>query len=106
RSMEGFFAIDQPNVEIVAVKPVTNNAVRGEVSASPLDPPINKAFILRLQEFAGKPVNVRVKLPVEIRSATLVNLTEQKVLGSIAGLVPLTVDLKPFETATIRIEVK
>lgn len=106
RPMAGFFAVDQPNVEIVAVKPATNNVVRGDVSASPLDPPGNKAFILRLQEFAGKTVKVAVKLPVRVRSAALLNLTEQKVLGSLPSLDPLTINLKPYETATIRIEIE
>jgi len=104
RPMESFFAVDQPNVEIVAVKLATDPVVRGEVSASPLDPPINKAFIIRLQEFTGKGVTVKVSLPVKIHSATLMNLTEQNVVATISRIAPLTVDLNPYETATIRIE--
>jgi len=107
RSEQGFFAVDQPNVEIVVVKPATDQTVRGEVSASPLDPPMNKAFIIRLQEFAGKAARVRVSLPATIRwSASLMNTTELKVVGSVSNIAPLTVDLKPYETATIRVEIK
>lgn len=104
--VESFFAVDQPNVEIVSIMPATDNTVRGEVSASPLDPPVNKAFIIRLQEFAGKAVRAKVKLPVRIRAATLLNLTEQKVLGTAVAVDPLTVDLEPYQTETIRIEIE
>ena len=37
-----FFAIDQPNVQITTVKMFSDNIVKGEVSANPLVPPVNK----------------------------------------------------------------
>lgn len=101
----GFFGIDKPNVEIVVVKPIADSVVRGEVSASPLDPPINKTFVIRLQEFAGKATAVKLSLPVKVRAAAYLNLTENATLGSVSQIDPLTVDLKPFETATIRIDI-
>ncbi|MCC7307553.1 MAG: hypothetical protein IT173_08300 [Acidobacteria bacterium] len=102
-SKEGYFAIDQPNVEIVTVKPAANNSARGDVSASPLDPPINKTFVIRVQEFAGKKTSATITLPAKIRSATMVDLTESKVLGDIAQISPLTITLQPYQTATIRV---
>jgi hypothetical protein len=101
-----FFAVDQPNVEIVVVKTVSENVIRGEVSSAPLNPPVNKAFIIRLQEFSGKGSTARISLPVAVKSASLLNLTEDKVLRQINLVSPLTIELKPFETATIRIEVE
>ena len=101
-----FFSVDQPNVEIVVVKPVSDNVVHGEVSASPLDPPINKAFIIRLQEFTGKATTVRVGLPAKVKSASLVNLTEDRVLNDVTSTAPLTINMRPFETATVRVEIE
>jgi len=47
---EAFFAVSQPNVDIVVVKPFSDNVIRGEVSAAPLDPNANRVFTIRLQE--------------------------------------------------------
>jgi hypothetical protein len=80
--------------------------VRGEVSATPLDPQLNKVFVIRLQEFAGKSVTAQLNLPAKIKSAAIVNLTESKVLQALTKLAPLTVDLKPFETKTIKFEIE
>ncbi|MEP6922878.1 MAG: glycosyl hydrolase-related protein [Pyrinomonadaceae bacterium] len=102
----GFFSLNQPNVEIVAVKPISDSVIRGEVSATPLDPQTNKVFIIRLQEFAGQITTAQINLPVKIKSASLVNLTEDKVLQNIGQIAPLTVNLKPFETATIKFEIE
>lgn len=103
---QGFFAVDQPNVQIVAVKPLAENVIRGEVSSAPLNPKVNKIFIVRLQEFAGRSANVKIDLPVKVKSATLVNITENVVLGKIAEIAPLTVAMKPYQTATIKIEIE
>ncbi|MBS1796851.1 MAG: hypothetical protein JSS81_23700 [Acidobacteria bacterium] len=105
-STASFFAVDQPNVEIVAVKSLSDSVVRGEVSATPLDPQLNKVFVVRLQEFAGRATTARVTLPVRIKSAAVVNLTETAELQKITSLAPLSVELKPFETKTIRFEVE
>ena len=101
-----FFSVDQPNVQIVTVKPFSDTIIRGEVSAAPLDPQVNKMFVIRLQEFAGRAANARVSLPVKVKSASLVNLTENKVLGAIYQTAPLTVSMKPYETATIKVEIE
>ena len=101
-----FFSVDQPNVQIVTVKPFSDTIIRGEVSAAPLDPQVNKMFVIRLQEFAGRAANARVSLPVKVKSASLVNLTENKVLGAISQTAPLTVSMKPYETATIKVEIE
>jgi hypothetical protein len=101
-----FFSVDRPNVQIVTVKSLTENVIRGEVSANPLNPPVTKVFVIRLQEFAGRGGSVRVAVPAKIRSATMMNLTESEELGRIAVTAPLTVNLKPFEAATVRIEIE
>ncbi len=101
-----FFSVSQPNVQIVVVKPVSDSVVRGEVSATPLDPQTNKVFIVRLQEFVGRATAAQINLPVKIKSAARVNLTEDKVLQNLTEIAPLTVNLKPFETATIKIEIE
>ena len=101
-----FFSVDQPNVEIVVVKPLADTTIRGEVSASPLDPPVNKAFVMRLQEFSGKATTVKVAIPARVKVAALLNLTEDRVLSEIKQTSPLTVELKPYETATIRMDIE
>jgi hypothetical protein len=103
---DSFFGINQPNVEITTVKTVSDSVVRGEVSATPLDPQLNRVFVIRLQEFAGRPATATVVLPVRIKSAAIVNLTESVTLQNITKLAPLTVELKPFETKTIRFEIE
>lgn len=102
----GFFNINAPNVQIVTVKTISDSVVRGEVSAAPLDPQLNKIFVIRLQEFIGKPSTAQINLPVKIKSAQVLNLTESKVLQNITNINPLTVELKPFETKTVRFEIE
>ena len=101
-----FFSVDQPNVQIVAIKTLAENVIRGEVSSAPLNPPVNKVFIVRLQEFAGRGVSVQVNVPARVRSAALMNLTESVELGKIAAIAPLTVQMRPYEAATVRIEIE
>jgi hypothetical protein len=103
---DSFFSIDAPNVQITTVKTISDAVVRGEVSATPLDPQINKIFVIRLQEFSGKATTARISLPVRIKSASIMNLTEDKILAPVSQPVPLTVNLKPFETLTIKIEIE
>jgi alpha-mannosidase len=100
-----YFSVDQPNVEIVTIKPVADTTIHGEVSASPLDPKANRFFVIRLQEFAGRAATVQLATPVRVRAAALLNLTEDRVLQSISTVSPLTVTVKPYETVTLRIEI-
>lgn len=101
-----FFSINQPNVEIVTIKPIFASVNHGEVGASPLDPQINKVFVVRLQEFTGKATTAQINLPVKIKSAAMLNLTEDKITQNLTNIAPLTVNLKPFETATVKIEIE
>lgn len=104
--VRSFFSVNQPNVEIITVKPWFTSTSHGEVGASPLNPQPNKIFVVRLQEFTGKATTANINLPVKIKSAQMVNLTEDKVLQNISSIAPLTVNLKPFETATVKIEIE
>lgn len=104
-SQRSFFAVNQPNVEIVTVKPLSDSSVKGEVSSTPLNPQRNTVFILRLQEFAGRASAVQISMPVNVRAAALMNLTEDKITQNISQLAPLTINLKPYQTATLRIEI-
>lgn len=101
-----FFNIDQPNVQIITVKSLSDSTIRGEVSATPLDPQINKVFVIRLQEFAGKSATAKINLPVKIKSAQIMNLTESAVLQNVNNISPVTVEMKPFETKTIKFEIE
>ncbi len=101
-----FFSVNQPNMQIVAVKTLSDSVVRGEVSATPLDPQINKVFIIRLQEFAGRAANAQITVPARVKSAAIVNLTEDVTLQNLTQIAPLTVALKPFETKTVRFEIE
>ena len=101
-----FFSVDQPNVDIVTVKPFSDSVIRGEVSAAPLNPQSNKIFVIRLQEFAGNASTVKVSLPAGIKSASLVSLTEDKILQTISQLAPLTIEMRPYQTATVKFEME
>jgi hypothetical protein len=101
-----FFSIDKPNVDIVTVKALSENAIHGEVTSDPLNPKVNKVFIVRLQEFAGRASDVTISLPVKIRAASIMNITEQVELKKLTDLSPLRVSLKPFECATVRVEIE
>lgn len=101
-----YFRIDQPNVQIVDVKTLSDSTVRGEVSATPLDPQMSKIYVMRLQEFAGKASSVRINLPTKIKAAEIVNLTESKTLQKLTKISPMTVEMKPFETKTIKFEIE
>lgn len=101
-----FFSVDKPNVQIVTVKTQAENVIRGEVSSAPLNPPVNKIFVIRLQEFSGKGGPVAVSVPAKVRTAVLMNLTESVEIGRVEKLDPLTVNIKPFEAATVRIEIE
>lgn len=102
----GFFSVDQPNVQIVVVKTLTESVVRGEVTSAPLNPKVSKVFVIRLQEFAGRNSSVTVNVPARIKSATLMNLTESVELGKITEASPVTVSLRPYECATVKIEIE
>ena len=99
-----FFTVDQPNVAIVVVKTLTEGVVRGEVTSAPLNPRVNKAFVVRLQEFAGRAGMVTIDLPVTVRAASVMNITEEKTIAPLTQLSPLRVDVKPYQTLTIKIE--
>ena len=69
-------------------------------------PPFFKSFIIRLQEFTGRAATVKISVPATIKSAMLMNITESVDLGNISDVSPLTVTLRPFECATVRIEIE
>jgi hypothetical protein len=106
QAVRGFFSIDQPNVEIVVVKTLTESTFRGEVTSAPLSPKVNKVYIVRLQEFAGRGATVQISIPATIKAASLMNITENIELRKITDIAPLKVTLKPYECATVRIEIE
>lgn len=101
-----FFSLDRPNVEITTVKPITENVIRGEVTSAPLNPQVNKVFIVRLQEFAGRGGDVRVNVPAAVRTAAKMSMTEDRVIQTVGSVSPLTVKVLPYETVTLRIEIE
>jgi len=105
-SERGYFAINQPNVDIVTVKQFADASAHGEVSANPLDPRINRVFVVRLQEFAGRQTTAELTTPVKVRSAAVLNQTEDRVLENVSKFSPVIVKLKPYETLTLRIEIE
>ncbi len=101
-----YFSVDQPNVQIVMVKPLADSIIKGEVSSAPLNPKPNKLFAIRLQEFAGRGGDVRIQLPGKIKSASIVSLTEDREISKVSQIEPLTVAIKPYQTLTVKIEVE
>ena len=105
--MQGsYFSVDQPNVQIVTVKPLADSIIKGEVSSAPLNPKPNKLFAIRLQEFAGRAVNVRISLPVKIKNASIVSLTEDREISKVSQIAPLTVAINPYQTLTVKVEIE
>lgn len=105
-SARSYFSIDQPNVQIVTVKPLAESSVRGEVSSNPLPPRHDKIYIIRLQEFAGKAATAKISLPSVVKKASIVSLTEDREIGNITQTQPLTISIKPFQTLTVKVEVE
>lgn len=101
-----FFSVDRPNVQIVTVKPLADSIIRGEVSSAPLNPKPNKHFAIRLQEFAGRGGDVRVILPRQVRSASIVSLTEDREISKVSQIAPLVVTIKPYQTLTVKVEIE
>jgi hypothetical protein len=99
-----FFSVDQPSVVIVDVKSLSDNVIHGEVSSAPLDPPVNKSFIVRLQEFAGKRSKVIVQLPRKVSAASVVSITEDRKVADVDSISPLTVTINPYQTLTLRVD--
>jgi hypothetical protein len=93
-------------VEIVTVKTLSENAIHGEVTSAPLNPKANKIYIIRLQEFAGRAGDVTINVPAKITAASMMNVTEQVELKILSEISPLRVSLKPYECATLRIEIE
>lgn len=101
-----FFSVDQPNVNIVDVKSLTDNVIHGEVSSAPLDPPVNKSFVIRLQEFTGKRSRVVVQLPHKVSAASILSITEDRKIGDVDSLSPLTLTISPYQTLTVRVDLE
>jgi alpha-mannosidase len=106
RSQGSYFSADQPNVQIVTVKPLADSIIKGEVSSAPLNPKPNKLFVIRLQEFAGRGGDVRITLPVKIKAASIVSLTEDREISKVSQTAPLTVAIKPYQTLTVKVEIE
>lgn len=101
-----YFKVSQPNIEIVTVKQVADITTHGEVSANPLNPRPSTVFVIRLQEFSGRATTAEVTAPVKVRSAAILNQTEDRVREAVSNVSPLIVNLKPYETVTLRIEIE
>jgi hypothetical protein len=106
QSQGSYFSVDQPNVQIVTVKPLADSIIKGEVSSAPLNPKLNKLFAIRLQEFAGRGGDVRIALPAKVKTATIVSLTEDREIGKVSQIAPLTVAIKPYQTLTVKVEIE
>jgi len=46
-----------------------------------------------------------VRMPLAVKSAEILNLTEMRVLKSNLAVQPLTIDLQPFQTVTVLVEI-
>jgi hypothetical protein len=104
---QSFFSTDQPGVRVVAVKAAERSPAEVVVTSPPPPATPSKRFVIRLQEITGQPArNVHVRLPVAVKGAEIVNLTEMRVLKTNLPVEPLTVELQPFQTLTVRIQIQ
>ena len=63
-------------------------------------------LLAALQEFAGRAGEVRITLPVKVKNASIVSLTEDRTIAPVSQTSPLTVAVKPFQTLTVKFEVE
>lgn len=84
-----FFAIDSPNVVMLAFKPSADG-----------DP---NHYTLRLQEISGKACRTTVTSVLPVTQAELTDMTEWNVISQV-GL-PIKVSLQPNETVTLRLTI-
>lgn len=84
-----FVTLSVPNVVVEVLKPSSDG--------KPED------FLLRLQEIAGKPTELSLKLPLPIRAIAETTLTEDRIVRS--GIQPNAVRLSPYQTVTLRLSV-
>ncbi len=62
------------------------------------------AWILRFYEFAGKPTDVKIRLPKPPRAAAEVNLIEREIGPVVVNGQEVVISTKPYEIKTVRIE--
>ncbi|MEW5978298.1 MAG: glycosyl hydrolase-related protein [Acidobacteriota bacterium] len=102
---QSFFSVDRENVVILAVKPEAMAEGSAEISSPPAVSAGGRRFIVRLQEVAGVPETaLQLKTPVPVKTAGIVNLTEEKVIQSAIPVNPVKLKLKPYQVATVRLE--
>ena len=85
-----FLSISAENVALLAFKPSTDG-----------NP---EHYILRLQEIAGKPGDAKIITTLKVTAAAIVSMTEDEELAA-ATAQPLTVQMKPHETLTVRLTI-
>jgi hypothetical protein len=85
-----FFTFSAENVALLAFKPSAD------------DNP--EHYTLRLQEIAGKPTDTNISTTWKVTAAAIVSMTEDEELAT-ATAQPLTVQLKPHETLTVRLTI-
>ena len=84
-----FFTLDAANVVLTAFRPSVDG-----------DP---NHYMLRLQEVAGKAVEVNINTPLKITQAEQTNLSEDQV-GAAQNL-PLKIEVGPNQTVTLRVTI-
>jgi hypothetical protein len=86
-----FCEVDQPNVLVTALKPSEDD----------------EGIVIRLWETLGKETDVGVKLPIQrIKEAYLTNLVEERLKPVEVAGNTVTLTVKPFEVATLKLKVK
>ncbi len=106
-SSGSFFAVNQPNVRIDTVKQAESLQPEAITPTNLEDAKQSRQFVIRLQEVAGRDTpHASIALPGPVVNAEVVDLTEDKVIRSLPASSPLEVALKPYQTLTIRFEMK
>jgi alpha-mannosidase len=98
--------VDQPNVRIDTVKEAENNKSAAITPTNLENAAPKRQFIIRLQEIAGRNTRAAITLPAPIRSAAVVNLTEDREIATLPATAPLVVSLTPYQTLTVRFELQ
>ena len=88
-STASLLSLSAPNVVVKALRPSSDH-----------DP---DDFLLRLQEIAGKPTDLKLTFPLQLRSIAETNLTEDRILRS--NIQTNALHLSPHQTLTLRLSV-
>ncbi len=102
-----YFSVDRANVRIGDVKQAASGQSEAITPTSLSDVKSTRQLVIRLQEIAGRDTpHAFLALPRQALKAEIVDLTETHVIAPLTVQSPLDVPMAPYQTVTVRVEMK